>query len=112
LSQQYPYVELDNYIIMPNHLHGILIINNSIRTGLDLSLQVKSLSSLIGVFKTTSSKLIRQKGFLDFSWQRSFYDHVIRTNKSLKNIREYIINNASTWDKDENNLKNKGTSFD
>ncbi|MCK5493975.1 MAG: hypothetical protein KAJ14_12765 [Candidatus Omnitrophica bacterium] len=61
---------------MPNHFHGILIINNS----------------------------IRQKGFLDFSWQRSFYDYVIRTNKSLQDIRQYIMNNASTWDNDEHNI--------
>ena len=51
VSQQYSYVELDEYVVMPNHLHGILIINYSIGTGHDLSLHnIKSLSSLIGVF--------------------------------------------------------------
>ena len=105
LPQQYPYVELDEYIIMPNHLHGILIINNSIRTGHDLSLhKIKPLSSLIGAFKTTSSKLIRQNGLSDFAWQRSFHDHIIRNEKSLDSIREYIVNNPTTWDNDKNNV--------
>ena len=104
LPQQYSYIGLDEYIIMPNHLHGILIINK--RTGRDLSLQIKikSLSSLIGAFKTTSSKLIHQNGLSDFTWRRSFYDHIIRNDKSLHNIREYIRNNPATWDNDEENI--------
>lgn len=56
LTKQYPYVTLDEYIIMPNHIHGILIINKSYRPGHDLALHIKSLSSLMGAFKTTSSK--------------------------------------------------------
>ena len=88
---------------MSNHIHGILIINK--RTGLDLSLhKIKSLSSLIGAFKTTSSKLIHQNGLSDFAWQRSFHDHIIRNDKSLNKIRKYIINNPATWDNDENNI--------
>ncbi|RKY35910.1 MAG: hypothetical protein DRP78_04940 [Candidatus Omnitrophota bacterium] len=53
----------------------------------DLSLhKIKSLSSLIGAFKTTSSKLIHKNGMFDFTWQRSFYDHIIRNDRSLNNI--------------------------
>ncbi len=105
LAKQYLYIELDEYVVMPNHIHGILIIDNSIRTGHDLSLhKIKSLSSLIGAFKTTSSKLIHQNGLSDFTWQRSFYDHIIRNDKSINKIREYIRNNPTTWDKDEENI--------
>lgn len=108
LSKKYSYVGLDKFIVMPNHIHGILIINNSTRTGRDLSLRIqnnkiKSLSSLIGAFKTTSAKSIRQKNLPDFKWQWSFYDHIIRNGKSLNEIRGYITNNPSTWNKDENN---------
>ena len=103
LSKQYSYVTLDEFVIMPNHLHGILIIDNSIRTGHDLSLRVKSLSSLIGAFKTTSSKLIRKNEIENFAWQRSFYDHVIRTDTSLQNIRDYITNNPTIWADDNEN---------
>ena len=135
LQDQYNYVKCDEYVIMPNHFHGILIIdtivgigrdlsnhpsnhpsnnngtdhdpkgNNIIRTGHDLSLQkIKSLSELIGAFKTTSSKLIHQTGLDEFRWQRSFYDHIIHNESSLNNIREYIRKNPQNWDTDKNNL--------
>ena len=110
LSRQYPYVTTDEFVIMPNHIHGILIISRNTgsaedRTGRDLSLQsIKSLSSLIGAFKTTSSKLIHQNGLSHFKWQRSFFDHIILNDKSLQIIREYIKNNPATWDSDEENL--------
>ena len=107
LAKQYSYIELDEYVVIPNHIHGILIINKW--TGHDLSLQIriKSLSSLIGAFKTTSSKLIHQNGLYDFTWQRSFHDHIIRNDKSLDNIREYIRNNPATWNDDEENINCK-----
>jgi len=131
LQDQYNYVKCGEYAIMPNHFHGILIIdtivgtgrdlsfnpfnnngtnneskgNNIIRTGRDLSLQkIKSLSELIGAFKTTSSKLIHQTGLNEFHWQRSFYDHIIRNESSLNKIREYIRKNPQNWDTDKNNL--------
>src|SRR3989344_1165081 len=75
LKQRYPYVDLDVHQIMPNHFHGMLII---VGNGRDHSLQakIKPLPELIGAFKTTSSKLIHKLGNLDFSWQKSFYDHI------------------------------------
>lgn len=103
LSKQYSYVTLDEFVVMPNHLHGILFIDNSIRPARELALQVKSLSSLIGAIKTTSSKLIRKNEIQDFAWQRSFYDHVIRTDTSLHKIRAYITNNPTTWEDDDEN---------
>ncbi|NHZ85029.1 MAG: hypothetical protein GWP19_04010 [Planctomycetia bacterium] len=76
-------------------------------TSPDLSLQkpvkIKSLSELIGVFKTTSSKLIHRTGLPDFLWQRSFYDHVIRNERSLYKIRKYIRYNPLKWYIDKNN---------
>jgi len=110
LEKQYPYVNLDKYIIMPNHFHGIVIINKTgVGAGHDPHLpkiKIKPLTQLIGAFKTTSSKLIHQNGFLEFRWQRSFYDRIIKNEKSLNNIREYIILNPLKWDYDRNNPKN------
>lgn len=107
LKQNFPYVDLDTFVIMPNHFHGILIIND-VGTGLDPSLQkILPLSNIIGAFKTTSSKKIHAAGFLDFSWQRSFYDHVIRKDESLDKIRKYILNNPRQWDLDKENPKNQ-----
>jgi len=127
LIEQYPYVFLDTWMIMPNHIHGIIIIDSTLEyskhgfkdnsrlvaTGLDLSSQknqkILSLSNIIGAFKTTSSKLIHQAGLTNFAWQRSFYDHVIRNEKYLDKIRLYIQNNPTKWEEDRNNPKNLDT---
>ena len=77
LGTQYPYVKLDEWVVMPDHFHGILIVNN-------IAIE------LMGAFKTTSSKLIHQSGFNEFAWQRSFHDHIIRDDFSFYRIREYI----------------------
>ncbi|MFA4833868.1 MAG: transposase [Patescibacteria group bacterium] len=110
LAGQYSYVKLDEFIIMPNHVHGIVVIDspNAVGTGRDLSLHIniKLLSDLMGAFKTTSSKLIHQSGFSDFSWQRSFYDRIIYNEQSLMKIREYIRNNPLKWELDRNNSEN------
>ena len=116
LGQQYPYINLHEFIVMPNHMHGIIEIvgtgrdlsyndhmNNNNRTGHDLSLpgKIKSLSELIGAYKTTVSKQIHLLGYADFSWQRSFYDHIIRDEKSYERISNYIINNPNSWARDK-----------
>lgn len=98
LIQQYQYVDIHNFVVMPNHIHLILEID-SLRVK-DKDVKIKSLSSLIGAFKTTSSKLIHELGFLEFSWQRSFHDHIIRNEKSYQNISNYIDLNPQNWDKD------------
>lgn len=126
LKEHYEYVDLDEFIVMPNHFHGVLIITKDNvgvgrdlpdqndrkrnRTSPDLSLhksvKIKPLSELIGVFKTTSSKLIHRTGLPNFSWQRSYYDHIIRNEKSLDNIRLYIQENPLSWETDRNNPEN------
>ncbi|OGY86501.1 MAG: hypothetical protein A2319_01920 [Candidatus Kerfeldbacteria bacterium RIFOXYB2_FULL_38_14] len=100
LEKRYPYVELDQYIIMPNHVHVIVNITD-VGTGRDLSLpkslrktkKTKPIPELIGAFKTTSSKKIHQHGLTYFQWQRSYYDHIIRNDADLQRIRKYIKNN-------------------
>ncbi len=109
LAEQYPYVILHEFVVMPNHIHGIIEINRAkiLRTGHDLSQQnikIKSLSELMGAYKTTVSKQIHLEGFKEFSWQRSFHDNIIRDDKSFQNICEYINTNPMTWEND--NLNN------
>lgn len=60
-------------------------------------MKIKSLSEIVGAFKTTSSKLIHEAGFLDFYWQRSFHDHIIRNDKAYQNISNYIDLNPQKW---------------
>lgn len=107
LEKNFKYVKLDEWTIMPNHLHGIVIINNYVGNGRDRSLpiKIKPLPELIGAFKTTSSKLIHQLGYNFFQWQKSYYEHIIR-NESLQKIRQYIRYNHLKWEVDVENPKN------
>ena len=104
LSEQYQYVVLHAFVVMPNHIHGIIEINRAhVRTGRDLSLQpkIKSLSELMGAYKTTVSKQIHLTGFMEFLWQRSFHEHIIRDEKAFETISDYIINNPINWQQDK-----------
>jgi REP element-mobilizing transposase RayT len=114
----FSHVILDEFIIMPNHIHGILIIENKNTTNMvgnknfcSLPWQTKlskSLSSVIRGFKIGVTKFFREKNNYEFSWQKSFYDHIIRDEKALFKIREYIQNNPLKWklEKDRNHLTN------
>ena len=112
LSEKYPYVILHEFVVMPNHIHGIIEINRDIvRTGRDLSLpqpKIKPLSELIGAYKTTVSKQIhilecrdRSRPVPTFAWQRSFYEHIIRDEKTFETISDYIINNPVNWEQNK-----------
>lgn len=99
LFNQYNYIDMDEFNVMPNHFHGLIKINNpTVGTGRDLSLQevhinnqkIKPLSELIGAFKTTSSKLIHLFGEEAFAWQRSFHDIIVHDDFALEQIRDYI----------------------
>ncbi len=97
LSDQYPYVELDEYVIMPNHFHGVLIINEDTRRGGSRTApteepHTKRLGRLVGAFKTVSTKNINimQSSPGVVFWQRNYYDHIIRNEADLTHIRTYI----------------------
>lgn len=95
LANQYPYVQIHNYIVMPNHFHIILEIN-SVAINHE-NIKIKSVSGLMGALKTTTSKLIHIAGFVDFAWHRSFHDHIIRNDKEYFYISNYIDNNPQKW---------------
>jgi REP element-mobilizing transposase RayT len=100
LQEQYNYIILHEFVCMPEHFHGIIEIANIDQegNGRDRSLlKIKSLSELIGAFKTTSSKKIHQSGLINFKWQKSFYDRIIETDEELENIRWYIKSNPEHY---------------
>jgi REP element-mobilizing transposase RayT len=121
IPDHFPGVELDAYIVMPNHLHGIVIItqrdlNVGATHGSPLraannpplqpakGLQPGSLGAIIGQFKSSVSR--RLKAVPDAPiplWQRNYYEHIIRDEDDLNRIRAYIENNASTWETDHEN---------
>jgi putative transposase len=100
LAKYYPYVSLNEYVIMPNHFHGIVVIENKM-----INKKRYSLSQLICAFKTTSAKAINkfQNSAGKQFWQRSYHERVIRNEEELGKIQEYIINNPLQWAIDEEN---------
>lgn len=105
LENQYPYMEIHNYVVMPNHIHLLFDINPN-KAG---NTKVKSVSSLMGALKTTSSKEIHLKDYNDFAWQRSFHDRIVRDANEYENIYYYISENPQRW---ANDVHNVGTGRD
>jgi len=105
LAGTYPQLDLDEWRIMPNHLHGIIILKTESQSPPRHVIKSKPLGRLMGAFKTVSTKkinLLRQMEGLPF-WQRSFYEHVIRNEGSLNRISEYIRTNPQRWELDREN---------
>jgi putative transposase len=91
---------------MPNHLHGILILDLSILHERGYPNEdIKSISEIIGSFKTFSAREINKIRKLKGVpvWQRNYYEHIIRTETELDYVRQYIINNPLNWQTDSNN---------
>lgn len=106
-------IKLDNYVIMPNHIHAIIIIQRNLTGGqpaapTDNINQKQTLSSFVAGFKSIVTKRINVLPNTPGTpvWKRSFYDHIIRTDRSLQAIREYIANNPENWENDIDNLIN------
>jgi len=105
IENQYNNIYLDQYIIMPNHIHGIIIINNRAEAS-----AAPTIPQIIRSFKSKSTleyvKLINNNKLNIFGkiWQRSFYDQVIRNEHSLNIIRKYITVNPINWEEDVENL--------
>lgn len=101
LHEQYPYVILHNFAIMPNHFHAILEIKRPLNVqgefNGEITTKIKSISELVGAFKSTSSKHIHLLGFANFQWHRSFHEIVIPNETAFYNISNYIKNNPSKW---------------
>ncbi len=105
---------LGEYVIMPNHIHGILILQNDpVGTGHAPSekqppigknrfqnIGKNSISSIIGGYKSAVTKHANRLG-LEFAWQTRFYEHIIKDAKAYKNITEYIYNNPLNWRNDK-----------
>lgn len=93
IPNHFPFVVCDEFIVMPNHIHGILIINN-VGTGQCPVPTKTTISSIIGSFKSICTKTInKSQNNIYFAWQLRFYDHIIRNEHELKQIRKYILNN-------------------
>ncbi len=104
----FKFIELDEYVVLPDHLHGIINIFGDIDKGLinqtptnhDWIMTKDSqvtLGKVIRHFKAKSSKTIHDAGYPNFQWQRNYYEHIIRDEHELSEIRKYIISNPYDW---------------
>ncbi|WP_310426104.1 transposase [Chamaesiphon sp. VAR_48_metabat_135_sub] len=105
LARYHPNLIVDRSVVMPNHLHGIILLNLSILHGKGYTKEdSKSISEIIGSFKTFSARTInkirRLKGVP--VWQRNYYERIIRTETELDCVRQYIIDNPINWQTDVN----------
>jgi REP-associated tyrosine transposase len=103
-------IELDSFVVMPNHIHGIVIITNRSVGGdggapLRPGPPKRSLGAFVGGFKASATKRInetRKTPGLPI-WQRNYFEHVIRDEESLNRIRQYIVENPARWEFDPEN---------
>jgi putative transposase len=155
-------VELDAFIIMPNHVHGIVVIkkecrdmsqqahrynNENIREGLIYQMHIKdyiedmevsfinqcakknqadpkpknwnlmldsnqTVGKIVRYFKAKTAKIVHDRFFPSFQWQRNYYEHTVRSPRELDSIREYIINNPLKWALDRENRLSKNFNMD
>lgn len=126
IPEHFPFVALGNFVVMPNHFHGILIID---KTNIDsteppaivetrhclVSTIVSSnetigqsrfqnqgkntISSIVGSYKSIVTKMSRPIN-PNFGWQSRFHDHIIRNANAFENIQNYIANNPAKWKED------------
>ncbi|MBR5284529.1 MAG: transposase [Clostridia bacterium] len=87
---------LDQFCIMPNHIHMILSLSDDGPMWASAPTKVQSVSQIVRSFKTLCTKEIGHSIF-----QRSFYDHIIRTEKEYYKISQYIYNNPAQWEADQ-----------
>jgi putative transposase len=125
LKNKYANIEIDKYVVMPNHCHGIINIVDSVGADLcvcpdqrvchdnmgehaDSPLQERPIYEMIQWFKTmTTNEYIRNvkqnrwESFDGKLWQRNYYEQIVRDEISLRRVREYIINNPRQWQQDK-----------
>ena len=104
IPSHYSNIVLDSFVIMPNHVHGIIAIEA--RAGLKPApTKNPPLPEIVRAFKTFSSKQINSvRGMPGLPvWQRNYYEHIVRNELELSSIKEYIGNNVAQWELDNEN---------
>jgi putative transposase len=110
IPEKSSFTSVDTFVVMPDHVHGIIAIQNSDETPFllekEFKLKAHSLSTVVKGYKavvTMNAKEITQEKKI---WQSRFYDRIIRNEKELNTIRKYIDNNPKQWTEDKNNPEN------
>jgi putative transposase len=101
------YATIDEFVVMPNHVHGIIYIENADEpreiVKIEFQVRKRSLSNVVRNFKsavTTKNRALHNDSD-SIVWQRKFYDRIIRNEGELNNIRNYILNNPLKWQEEK-----------
>jgi len=111
LPERFPRVVLDAFVVMPNHVHGILVITDpapTVGATVGATLVVApTVGNIIGAFKSRVTveyiRGVKTSGWPSFRgrlWQRNYYEHIIRNERALNAIRPYIMENPRRWHRD------------
>ena len=111
LPERFQSIELDEFVIMPNHLHGIILVGaglappDSGAASRGAASSAPTLGHILRAFKSISAiavnRLLGRSG--RSLWQRNYYEHIVRSENELARIREYIANNPAQWALDREN---------
>ena len=106
IPEHFGHVRLDVFVVMPNHIHGILSITGVGARHASPKItgpKQRSLGAIVGSFKSAVTKRVNTlRGAQGRSiWQRNYYEHVIRDDDDLGVLREYIVNNPLRWELDQ-----------
>nr|MBQ8244215.1 transposase [Oscillospiraceae bacterium] len=104
ITRHFPSVRVEKFVVMPNHIHAILVLGEN----------APNLSVVVGQFKSFVSKQIHTIEPKKKVWQASFHDHVVRNQKDFERIWLYIESNPGNWEKDcffQNDQQNKETDL-
>ncbi len=106
LPRHYPHVVPDAFVVMPNHVHGIIWLGDSETP--------KPLGEVVRAFKSFSARAVNSALGREGNpvWQRNYFEHVIRDDESLAAIQEYIEMNPSRWEEDHENPTGRPDSRD
>ena len=95
LEQRYPSLKIDQYVIMPNHIHAILLLEEAAGDS-----QRPTIMDVVCAYKSLTTRECKKVRPVDKLFQTSFYEHVIRGREDYDEIVEYIVNNPKQWELD------------
>ena len=104
LEDRYSFLSIDQYVIMPNHIHAILILNNEAAGASPRP----TIMDIICAYKSLTTRACKKNGFTDKLFQTSFFEHIIRGRADYNEIIKYIYENPTRWFYDELYAKEQG----
>ena len=95
LEERYPLLKIDQYVIMPNHIHAILLLEEAAGAS-----PRPTIMDIVCAYKSLTTRECKKVQPINKLFQTSFYEHVIRGREDYDEIAEYIVNNPKQWELD------------